>query len=290
VIFQRATRKWDMSTFNEYNVLHTKYQKPIQENTIISLKQSDGDIVSAMGQGLFYMPHGISIDGDGNIWVTDVGAHQVIKLSPSLKPLLTLGTKFKPGNDATHFCKPTDVAILKSGDFFVADGYCNSRVVKFNAKGEVLFEITERRIKDEEGISKKTFNVVHSVAVDEKGNQLFVADRENNRVLIFDVDTGKFKEEITKVFGGAVYAVAYSPQHDGVLHVINGPSMMPDMVKGSQARSGFTYHLKSKTVIAKWKPDNGFGLIHDLAVGPKMDLYVAQINPSYRIFKFKNHK
>ena len=76
------------------------------------------------------MPHGLTVDKDGNIWVTDVGRHQVLKFAPNNtnEPILQIGEIFVPGNDKKHFCQPADVAVLRNGDFFVADGYCNSRI------------------------------------------------------------------------------------------------------------------------------------------------------------------
>ena len=80
------------------------------------------------------MPHGLTVDVDGGyVWLSDVGAHQVYKYNfNSTKndgPLLTLGEKFVNGNDKTHFCKPTTIAISNiNKDIFVADGYCNERI------------------------------------------------------------------------------------------------------------------------------------------------------------------
>lgn len=95
-------------------------------------------IIAEHGSNLFYMPHGLTIDADGNYWLTDVGTHQVIKMDKGFKPTLVLGEKLVPGNDTKHFCKPTDVAVAKSGEFFVADGYCNSRIMKFTKDGEFV--------------------------------------------------------------------------------------------------------------------------------------------------------
>lgn len=88
------------------------------------------------------MPHGIFVDKHKNVWVTDVALHQVIKMPPdSDNPLFTLGKPFKPGQDTAHFCKPTAVAVLReTDDFFVADGYCNYRILKYNSKGVKLLE------------------------------------------------------------------------------------------------------------------------------------------------------
>ena len=84
------------------------------------------------------MPHGITADSQGNFWVTDVGSHQVHKLDKDFKTIFTLGEKLVPGNDEKHFCKPTDVAVASNGYFFVADGYCNSRVLKFDPNGKLV--------------------------------------------------------------------------------------------------------------------------------------------------------
>lgn len=91
------------------------------------------------------MPHGITVDHENNIWVTDVALHQIFKFGPCLENntdnlLMTLGTAFEPGNDYDKFCKPTSVAVASNGEFYVADGYCNSRIIKFSAEGQLLLE------------------------------------------------------------------------------------------------------------------------------------------------------
>lgn len=87
------------------------------------------------------MPHGITVDNEFNIWITDVALHQVFKLRPHSNDIvLALGKKFVPGGGKNRFCKPTSVAVVSNGDFFVADGYCNSRIIKYNSKGEKISE------------------------------------------------------------------------------------------------------------------------------------------------------
>lgn len=91
------------------------------------------------------MPHGITVDHENNVWLTDVALHQVFKFGPSLNNsdenlLMILGTAFEPGNDLDKFCKPTSVAVASNGEFYVADGYCNSRIIKFSPDGRVLLE------------------------------------------------------------------------------------------------------------------------------------------------------
>ena len=83
------------------------------------------------------MPHMLTVDSEGNVWVVDCGLHQVLKYAVGeggeadfRQPVLELGVKLQPGSDDRHFCKPTDVAIKADGGFFVSDGYCNSRVIR----------------------------------------------------------------------------------------------------------------------------------------------------------------
>jgi len=121
VIFHRANIAWDASTFTVNNVLNKK--QVIKEDTIVVVDADKGRVKRSFGSGLFYMPHGLKIDQEGNTWVTDVGLHQVMKFKRGAKtPSLVLGTQFIPGNDADHFCQPTSVAVASSGVVFVGDG------------------------------------------------------------------------------------------------------------------------------------------------------------------------
>ena len=72
-------------------------------------EQDTGEVLSSWGSGKFLMPHGLTVDLSGNIWVTDCGLHQAIKFSPKGKQLLALGTRLEPGHDSRHLCKPTHV-------------------------------------------------------------------------------------------------------------------------------------------------------------------------------------
>lgn len=89
------------------------------------------------------MPHGISLDSDGNVWLTDVVRHQVFryKRDSYSKPDLVLGEAFIPGRDDRHFCMPTDVVVSTSGIVYISDGYCNSRILIVSSQGELLDEI-----------------------------------------------------------------------------------------------------------------------------------------------------
>lgn len=149
----------------------------------------EGRYLRSWGRGMFGNPHAIRVDKANNVWITDNGDHQVMKFTREGKLLMTLGIKGKSGADDKTFYKPTDIAFAKNGDFYVSDGYGNSRVVKFDKNGKYLFAWGKR------GSGPGEFRLPHSVAVDSK-DLVYVSDRENNRIQIFD-SKGKFLREWT---------------------------------------------------------------------------------------------
>lgn len=171
-ILHRGERIWTDSTFGPDNKFNPN-EGPIIRSTIVLLDKT-GKVLLEWGKNMFFLPHGLTIDSLGNYWITDVAMHQVFKFDGEevekhkqqlmnqryslrssmsetfditklfansvVKPSLTLGEAFQPGNDNTRFCKPTAVAVHQSGDFFVSDGYCNSRIVKFNKDGHRILQ------------------------------------------------------------------------------------------------------------------------------------------------------
>jgi peptidylamidoglycolate lyase len=101
VVFHRASREWQ----------EPMAEDKIQENTILSINNKTGEILKSWGADLFIMPHGLEVDKENNIWVTDVALHQVFKFSADGTLLLTLGEANVSGNDDEHFYLPTDVAV-----------------------------------------------------------------------------------------------------------------------------------------------------------------------------------
>jgi DNA-binding beta-propeller fold protein YncE len=157
----------------------------------------DGKFLRSWGDEHLKTPHGLRIDDKGNIWVTDIGNHQVMKFDPDGKLLLSLGKKGEAGVGDDQFDRPTDIAIAPSGEFYVSDGYGNSRVLKFSAEGKLL------RQWGNKGTGPSEFNLPHAIVLDAKG-RLYVGDRENSRIQIFDAD-GKFEIEWKE--GGAPYGL-----------------------------------------------------------------------------------
>ena len=148
-----------------------------------------GRLVDSWGEGMFVWPHGSTLDEDENIWVTDAQGgdgkgHIVVKFSPEGRVLMTLGTPGVAGAGEATFDGPADVAIAPNGDIFVADGHGNDRIVKFSRDGEYLMEWGQ------EGTLLGEFNEPHTIAFDSRG-RLFVGDRMNQRIQVFDQD-GRF--------------------------------------------------------------------------------------------------
>ena len=162
----------------------------------------DGKLLATFGQNMFVFPHGATIDGDGNLWVTDArGAdgkgHQVFKFSPAGKVLMTLGKAGVAGSGPGLFDQPTDVVVAPNGDIFVTDSHRaeagkpgatrNDRVVKFTRDGTFVKEWGKK------GSGRGEMSEPHTIAMDSQG-RLFVGDRENNRIQIFDQD-GRYLDE-----------------------------------------------------------------------------------------------
>jgi sugar lactone lactonase YvrE len=153
-----------------------------------------GTLLRSFGEKLFNFPHGGTVDREGNLWITDARGgngigHQAIKFSPQGKLLMTLGTKGVSGSGPAHFDQPTDVVVAPNGDLFVTDSHRNgknNRVVHFTKDGKYVREWGRK------GTGPGEFSEPHTIAMDSRG-RLFVGDRENNRIQIFD-QSGKFLE------------------------------------------------------------------------------------------------
>jgi sugar lactone lactonase YvrE len=161
----------------------------------ILLFDESGRLKNSFAAGVFVFPHGIHVDRDGNVWVTDARGrdgkgHQVFKFSRDGKVLLALGKAGVAGEGPDEFNQPSDVAVAANGDIFVADGHdenSNARIVKFTKDGKFIKTWGKR------GSAAGEFDTPHGLAFDSRG-RLFVADRGNNRIQIFDQD-GRFLEQ-----------------------------------------------------------------------------------------------
>ena len=232
---------------------------------VLEIDADSGRLIASWGAGMFLVPHGITIDDESNIWLTDVGLQQVFKFSHDGRLLLTLGQPRVGGWDATHFNQPTDVAIRRDGAFYVSDGYVNSRVALFDRRGLLLHEWGAK------GNGEGQFSNPHGLAFG-AGGDVLVADRENSRIQIFD-GNGAFKRQwLGAKATGRVFAVAvdgsqaiyvgvrradYDPPSNGVLKL--------DREWRTVASIGFGA-----------AGDPVFNAVHDLAVGRDGSIYVAE--------------
>lgn len=152
-----------------------------------------GRLVKSFGVGLFAHPHGFTVDKDGNIWTTDTNdqggalGQTVLKISPEGKVLMTLGTPGAGGNGPDKFDRPTGVAIGANGDIFVSDGHSrnrsnSARIVKFTKDGRFI------KTWGHLGAEPGNFREPHDLYVGGSRGYVYVADRQNNRVQVFDQD------------------------------------------------------------------------------------------------------
>lgn len=169
---------------------------------------ASGKLVRSFGKGMFVFPHGIHVDPEGNVWVTDMvlkdgrgqgttgKGQQVIKFSPEGKELMRLGKAGVTGAGPDTFSAPSDVVVGANGDIFVADGHAegtNERMMKFDRNGKFIKQWGKP------GFGKPgtgEFSSLHALAIDSRG-RLFIGDRDNNRIQIYDQD-GKFLDSWTQ--------------------------------------------------------------------------------------------
>ncbi|XP_033034912.1 peptidyl-glycine alpha-amidating monooxygenase isoform X14 [Trachypithecus francoisi] len=281
VIFHRGDHVWDGNSFDSKFVYQQIGLGPIEEDTILVIDPNNAAVLQSSGKNLFYLPHGLSIDKDGNYWVTDVALHQVFKLDPNNKegPVLILGRSMQPGSDQNHFCQPTDVAVDPgTGAIYVSDGYCNSRIVQFSPSGEFITQWGE----ESSGSSPLPgqFTVPHSLALVPHLGQLCVADRENGRIQCFKTDTKEFVREIKhSSFGRNVFAISYIP---GLLFAVNGKPHFGDQ----EPVQGFVMNFSNGEIIDIFKPvRKHFDMPHDIVASEDGTVYIGDAH-SNTVWKF----
>jgi hypothetical protein len=189
--------------------------------------------------------HSVRVDPQGNIWVVDAAAHIIYKLNGDGKEIMHLGTKGTSGVSHTTFNLPTDIAFAGNGDLYVTDGYGGARIVKFSRDGKYLTEWGKR------GTGPGEFGLPHNVVVDKQG-LVYVTDRDNQRIQIFDAN-GKFLREWTGT--GGVSGLAMTG--DG--HIVTG-NVVRDL---------------TGTVVAKL---GDAAIAHGVAVDAAGNIYLAQLS------------
>ncbi len=214
--------------------------------------------------------HGLRVGPDGNLWCVDVEGHVVFKMSPDGRVLMVLGNRQGvPGNNDAQdaFNRPTNLAFLPNGNFYVSDGYVNSRVIEFTPEGEYI------RHWGRKGSGDGEFNLVHDVVVDSRG-RVYVADRTNERIQVFD-EEGKFLAKWTGI--GAPWGLAYSPGEQAIY-----------MCDGKYNRiSKLNLEGQVLGVLSSWgKAPGKVDYVHSIAIDPADNsLYTVEIK-NWRVQKW----
>ncbi len=233
------------------------------KHPIICLNR-DGEFLRSWGDDVIAIAHGLRIDQDDNVWVTDVGRHRVLKFNSQGRLLLALGTGH-PGNDADQFNMPTDIAFGPKGNVYISDGYGNSRVMEFTAKGRLVTTWGTPGQGDGE------FHLPHSILVD-KQHRVLVGDRENDRIQVFDGNG-----DLVDIWNGfAPFGMAFD--HEQRLFVADG-------------RANKVLQLDATgRVVHSWggpgKAPGQFQMPHMLAFDKTGNLYVAEVD-GMRFQKFR---
>jgi DNA-binding beta-propeller fold protein YncE len=222
----------------------------------------NGAFVRAFGQGSYTRAHGMRLDLEDNIWTTDVGAHTVTKMSPQGEVLLVIGVKGQAGdwNEAAGtrlLNEPNDVAIGPAGEIFVVQGHgrAEPRVLKFDKRGTFITSWGGK------GTGPGQFDTAHSIVVDDK-RLVYVADRQNRRVQIFDPD-GKYIKEWK--YAGLPCGLYIAPNRD--MYLVSG-----------FAGQILKLDANGVAVAATGEPGKGlgkFGEAHYLTLGPSGEIFVA---------------
>jgi DNA-binding beta-propeller fold protein YncE len=214
--------------------------------------------------------HGLRVAPDGNLWCVDVDGHVVFKLSPEGRILMVLGNRQgNPGNNDAEdaFNRPTNVAFRANGNFYVSDGYVNSRVVEFNPQGEFV------RKWGTKGTGEGQFNLVHDVQVDTQG-RVYVADRLNERMQVFTPE-GKFLAQWNGI--GSPWGIYYVAKEQAIY-----------MCDGKYNRI-LKLNLEGQVlgVLSSWgKAPGKVDYAHSIAVDPTDgSIYVAEIK-NWRVQKW----
>jgi DNA-binding beta-propeller fold protein YncE len=230
----------------------------------------EGNYLSSWGAGMFAFPHTIRVNRDGNLWLVDRDHAQMMLFTPSGELLRTIGTRgFRSDTgvaaddfrsdaykDVTHgggpFNLPTDIDEAPSGEMFVTDGYGNARVHKFAADGSHLMSWGEP------GTEPGQFRLPHAVWIDRKG-RLLVADRENDRVQVFDQEGRLLHVWPTEMVGPAVIYV----DADDIVYIVEHNSGQLSVLTLEGER------------LARWG-DPAFRSIHGIWGDSRGDLYVVR--------------
>jgi len=243
------------------------------EHTILVVNRQ-GDIVEDWTQwdSMLRRPHAVYIspyDPDKHVWIVDDYRHAIFKFTHDGSTLVqTLGVPNEPGNDDRHFFRPTFMAWLPDGTFFVADGYTNTRVVKFDRDGKFVKTWGER---GEAGRETRPgyFNNVHGIATDPETRRVFVNDRANGRVQVFD-ENGTYLDE---------WSFGPRPPSDIHMFIITSDRALWAADRGTSKILKYSLDGTFLYSFGTWGTfPGGFWGVHGMSVDQEGNLYVAEVD------------
>jgi DNA-binding beta-propeller fold protein YncE len=230
----------------------------------------DGKFLRAWPEVPVKSAHGLRVDASGDIWGIDVAGHMVLKFSVDGRVRMVLGNvggqPAADNNQPYAYNRPTSVAFDEKGNFYVSDGYENSRVIKYNKDGDFLKQWGIR------GPGDGQFNLVHDVVLD-AGGRVYVADRANNRVQVFDQE-GKFLNKWSDL--GQPWGLAYS-RKENTIYMCDG---LNNRVLKLNTDGQILGQLGSFG-----KAPGRLDFAHHLAVDSKGAIYVAEVK-NWRVQKW----
>ena len=237
----------------------------------LTIWDKDGNFISSWGEGTFSNnEHGIFITKEDTIWLVDSWFHIATEHKPNGELIRTIGNKLQPSEtyNGLPFNMPTGLSISSKGDIFISDGYGNKKVHKFDSNGELI------KSWGTFGDKPGEFAIVHNLEFDSK-DRLFVCDRENNRIQIFD-DEGIFLEEWTDLYMPGDLWIK-----DDVVYVCE-----------QTEQGGVSIWTAEGELITRWHGDRGDGKGtilsgHGICVDSEGSIYVAELSPAERVQKFQ---
>ena len=255
----------------------------------VRIYSTDGELLGAWGGDGLRNPHHITVDLNGDVWITDYGTHTVTKFTDKGEHLLTLGTPDQPGADTDHFNRPTAAVVTPAGEVFVTDGYGNNRVLHLDGTGAFIKEWGAL------GVGAGELSQPHSIARDSSG-LLYVGERNNCRVQIFD-PSGESLAEWRNLFNpwgiwitpsDDVYVCGSSPKLWGSHSNLGNPptdQLVAKLTTDGRITGLWTFPLADPDQMVPGTLD----WVHAIAVDSVGDLYlgdVADDSPTHRIQKF----
>jgi DNA-binding beta-propeller fold protein YncE len=223
-----------------------------------------GEYIRSWGEDVYVRPHMVKCDEAGNVWLIDDDGHVLYLYTPEGELLKTLGTKGVPGEDGSHFDRPTDIAFGSNGGFYVSDGYGNRRVARFDEELKYLGQWGS------EGVGEGQFVLPHAVTTDAEG-LVYVADRNRWRVQIFSPE-GSFLRQWTHI--GKPFGIVY--RDDGYLYICDGTNARVTKVDRSGRVIGFFG--------APGNEEGQLSTAHDIAVAPNGDILLAHLDGRAQLF------